>query len=103
MTTRIRGFRLFALSVVGGTALYWLLFHFYVTGTQRVHVPTGPLAFPIVLAVLGLLQWITGLEIRQIDQAWQRLPGYLKIPAFLVGSILFLWGFLWIVAKSLGA
>jgi hypothetical protein len=103
MTIRTRGSLRFVGSVLGGVVLYWLLFHFVVTGTRRVHVPAYPLALPIVFGVIGLLEMVTGTPISQLDQAWQRLHVLLKIPVALVGGGLLLWAFLWIVARSLGA
>ena len=37
------------------------------------------------------------------DKLGRSYPAYVKYPGAVVGSVLFLWAFLWIVAKALGA
>ena len=42
--------------------------------------------------LIGTLELITGVPIRQLDEGWQKLPGYVKAPVAIVGSIGFLVG-----------
>jgi hypothetical protein len=103
MTVRTRGLLTLVGSSIGGIALYWFLFHFLASSDGRTRVPAYPLALPLVGVVIGMLELATGLPFTRIDEGWQKLPGYVKIPVALVGGVLLLWAFLWIVAKSLGA
>src|SRR5262245_12063564 len=101
MTTRTHGLMLFAGSAVAGVAGYWFLFHFLAGASGHVRLPAYPLALPLVGTLVGLLETVTGSPIKEIDQGWQRLPVYVKVPVGLVGGVLVLWAFLWIVWKSL--
>ena len=61
------------------------------------------LTLPLIGIGIGLVELMTGLPIQQAETAWQKTPGLVKYPAAIVGGGLFLWGFLWVVAKALGA
>ena len=52
---------------------------------------------------IGLIELATGRPIQQADAAWQTAPALVKYPAAIVSGGLFLWAFLWVVARSLGA
>ncbi len=86
MTVRMRGFLILAGSLVAGAGVYWLLFDF-LAGAGRVRLPAYPLALPLVGILIGTLELITGVPIRQLDEGWQTLPGYVKAPVAIVGSL----------------
>jgi hypothetical protein len=103
MTIRTRGFLTFLASAIAGVAGYWLLFHFLSGAQASVRLPAYPLALPIVGVIIGLLEWITGLPIRKIDEGWQRFPMYVQVPVGLIGAVVVIWTFVWIVVMSVGA
>lgn len=92
MTVRMRGFLILAGSLVAGAGVYWLLFHFLADAHGRVRLPVYPLALPLVGLVIGSLEWMTGVPIRRLDEGWQKLPGYVRAPVAIVGSLGFLVG-----------
>ena len=61
------------------------------------------LMLPVLGIAVGLIELATGMPIQQVDAAWQKAPGLVKYPAAIAFSVLFLWGFLWVVVKALGA
>ena len=91
MTVRMRGFLILMGSLVAGAGVYWLLFDF-LADAGRVRLPAYPLALPLVGIVVGALEWMTGVPIRQLDEGWQKLHAYVKAPIGLIGGCLFLWG-----------
>jgi hypothetical protein len=91
MTVRMRGFLILAGSLVAGAGVYWLLFDF-LAGAGRVRLPAYPLALPLVGILIGTLELLTGVPIRRLDEGWQKLPGYVKAPVAIVGSLGFLVG-----------
>ena len=82
---RLHGLLIFAGSLVAGLGVYWLIFHF-LAGAGKTRLPAYPLALPLVGMMIGALELITGAPIAQIDQGWQRLPGYVQAPVAIVGS-----------------
>ena len=91
MTTRTRGCLLFLGSGAVAFALYRFVFPIF-SGPGRHHVAAYGLALPFVGAAIGLLEWTSGLPMSRLDEGWQRLPGYVRVPVALIGSLLFLWG-----------
>jgi hypothetical protein len=97
------------LKVVGcalaGAGLFWL-WSLLLAPTARPGqggMVKWLLALPVVGMGIGLVELATGLPIQQAETAWQAAPALVKYPAALVGGVLFLWGFLWLVFKALGA
>ncbi len=90
MTIRIRGLLIVAGSLVAGAGVYWLIFHVLGNARAPVRVAAYPLALPLLGTMVGTLELITGVPIRNLDQGWQKLPGYVRVPLALVGSVAFL-------------
>ena len=91
MSTRTRGLLLFLGNGAVAFALYRFVFPIF-SGPVRHHVAAYGLAMPFVGAAIGLLEWTSGLPMSRLDEGWQRLPGYVRVPVALIGSLLFLWG-----------
>jgi hypothetical protein len=98
MTVRSRGLLILAGSLVACAGVYWLIFHVLGNARAPVRVAAYPLAIPLVGAMVGTLELITGVSIRNLDEGWQKLPGYVRVPLALVGSV----GFLVALVKLLG-
>jgi hypothetical protein len=106
MGVRVRGLLVLLGSAVAGGALY-----FFQSGALLVAARGGVfgevlkwvLALPLIGVGVGLVECTTGMPINKADESWQTLPAYVKYPGALVGSVLFLWAFLWIVVKALRA
>ena len=91
MSVRMRGFLILAGSLVAEAGVYWLVFH-VLAGARGLRYFAYPLALPLVGIVVGGLEWMTGVPIRHIDEGWQKLPGYVRAPVAIVGSLGFLVG-----------
>jgi ABC-type branched-subunit amino acid transport system permease subunit len=90
MAIRTRGLLLLLGSLVAGLGAYALIFHvltkFWADALQY------PLALPLVGVLVGGLEFVTGVPISRLDEGWQKVPGYVRIPLSLMGALLFLWG-----------
>ena len=90
MTIRTRGLLLLLGSLVAGLGAYALIFH--VLSKDGADILKYPLALPIVSVLVGTLEFTTGVPISRLDQGWQKIPGYVRIPVSLFGALLLLWG-----------
>jgi hypothetical protein len=90
MTIRVRGLLIFLASLVTGVGAYWLVFH--ILSKQLAQILQYALALPILGMLIGGLELITGVPISRLDEGWQKLPAYVKVPVGLIGGLLFLWG-----------
>ena len=105
MSIRMFGLLKMAGSALVGAGLFWA-WSLLLAPTARAGqggMVKWLLALPLVGMLIGLIEVATGLPIQQAETAWQTAPGLVKYPAAIVVSVLFLWGFLWAVAKALGA
>jgi hypothetical protein len=91
MTVRWRGFVILLGSLVAGAGVYWLLFH-VLADPRGTRFYAYPLALPLVGIAIGTLELMTGVPIRRLDEGWQKLPGYIRAPLAIVGSLGFLVG-----------
>ena len=106
MTVRTRGFVIFLGSAVAGAALLGFRSGFLLKAASAGllgRVLQWLLALPLLGVAVGLLECATDMPLSRVDEGWQRLPLYVKLPAGFIGGGAFLWAFLWIVAKGLGA
>lgn len=92
MTIRMRGFLILMGSLVAGAGVYWLIFHWLADARGPVRVAVYPLALPLVGILIGALELATGVPVRRLDEGWQKLPGYVRTPLAIIGSIGFLVG-----------
>ena len=95
MTIRTRGLLICVGSLAAGVGAYWLVFHLLTTAWARML--RYPLALPLVGMLVGALELITGVPIQRLDEGWQKLPTYVKVPVGLFGG-----AFLWGLVKVLG-
>jgi hypothetical protein len=107
MSVRTRGFLILLASALGGGVLFWSRSGILLKGAAEGGAIGGvlqwALTLPLIGVAVGLIELTTGLPLTRADEGWQKLPAYVKYPGALIGSVLFLWAFLWIVAKALGA
>ena len=107
MAVRTRGFLVLLASLAAGGVLFFFRSGLLVQGAAGGgligEVIKWGLTIPLVFAGIGLVELAGGVPFTQADEAFQRQPAYLKAPVVLVGGGLFLWAFLWVVAKALGA
>ena len=96
MTIRGRGFLILLGSMLAGAGAYWLVFHFL--SKFWANVLQYPLALPLVGILVGTLELITGVPIKNLDEGWQKLPAYVKAPVGIIGGLLFLWGLVRLLA-----
>ena len=90
MTIRTRGLLLLLGSLVAGLGAYALIFH--VLSKNSADMLRYPLALPLVGVLVGALEFGTGVPINRLDDGWQKIPGYVRVPVSLFGALLFLWG-----------
>ena len=81
---RVRGLAIVVASVLASVVAFRLEFRFGVTT-----VPIFVLAAPQVLILVGLIELITGLSIRQADRRWQQLPRRTQVIAAVAGGLAF--------------
>ena len=107
MSVRMLGLLKVAGCAAVGALLFWFRSGLLVQGAAGKgalgELIKWLLVLPVVGLGIGLIELATGLPIQQADTAWQKTPGLVKYPVAIVASALFLWGFLWAVAKALGA
>ena len=107
MSIRMRGLLTTVGCIVGGSLLFWFRSGLLVQGAAGGgilgEVIKWLLALPLIGTLVGLVELVTGLPIQKADAAWQQAPGIVKYPAAVVGSLLFLWAFLWAISRALGA
>ena len=96
MSVRARGLWLFMGCTVAAAAAFWLVFPLLSDDWKKAFAYS--FALPVVGAVIGLLELATGSPIQKIDEGWQRVPGYVRIPTALIGSV----AVLWVLIKILG-
>ena len=105
MSVRMRGLLVTIGSVLVAAAMFW--FRPLVDVAGGGGALGGALKYlmglPVIGMGIGLVELATGLPMQQADTGWQKAPGLVKYPLAIVGSVLFLWGFLWAVSKALGA
>jgi hypothetical protein len=92
MNVRTRGLLILAGSLVAGAGVYWLIFNVFANASHTTRVAAYPLALPLVGMAVGSLELATGVPIQRLDEGWQKIPGYVRIPVAIVGSLAFLIG-----------
>ena len=82
---RLRGFFLFLVGI--GLFLLLMLFAYKVLGDMRVL--RGGLALPVVIALAGLLELVTGMSFGELSARWNQVPPHVQwilyVPLVFVG------------------